>query len=145
MIPCRDLKQFLAGSTRKSSNFSPFPRCNSRVLEAHIAGSANWKLSFAANLKAEIKLFLMPPNTQYHLHHGLPRMRISLVPLKTLAFILIMTLHPLKRRAQTACVTKYQIDRRTLASPCTQDRKTLEVPLRSELGACRPPASSPSH
>jgi hypothetical protein len=47
VIPCRDLNQFLAGSTRKSSNFTPLLRLNFAVLEAYIAGSTNWKLSLA--------------------------------------------------------------------------------------------------
>jgi hypothetical protein len=54
VIPCRDEKQFLAGSTRKSGNFTPSPVRNSGVLEAYIAGSANWKLSLAASSKHAI-------------------------------------------------------------------------------------------
>jgi hypothetical protein len=54
----------LAESTRKFSNFPPLPLHNSGVLEAHIAGSANWKLSLAESstlIQITVGLPLLPP------------------------------------------------------------------------------------
>ena len=53
---CRHAKQLLGVSFRKSRSFVPSNVCNPQVLEADIAGSANWKLNLAESSKEPVAL-----------------------------------------------------------------------------------------
>jgi hypothetical protein len=50
-FPCRDAKQFLAGSLSESRHFRVLILRSVLKLEAYIAGSANWKIRLAESSK----------------------------------------------------------------------------------------------